>query len=183
MNDFFVKNPYKTSINKKIINNQLDIQIDFIDYLLIKFFEDKKIKKQDNGWAISNYKINLNNKEKELKDMIIKILNSELFNTSSIEDLSLKCKISDHKLIINILKICEAEKLIIRINQNIFIGSPNMSILKNKLIDFFKTKSSINVSEFKNLINSSRKYAIPILEYLDKIKFTYRDNNERRLSS
>ena len=57
-----------------------------------------------------------------------------------------------------------------------------MSILKNKLIVFFKTKSSINVSEFKNLINSSRKYAIPILEYLDKMKFTYRNNNERRLS-
>jgi selenocysteine-specific elongation factor len=158
------------------------MKIDFADYLLVKLLKDGKIKKQDSGFIISKHKINLNDKEKELKDMIIKILNSELFNTSSIEDLSLKCKISDYKLIINILKICEAEKLIIRINQNIFIGSPNMSILKNKLIDFFKTKSSINVSEFKNLINSSRKYAIPILEYLDKIKFTYRNNNERRLS-
>tara|TARA_Y100000758_G_scaffold284229_1_gene233558 strand:- start:360 stop:1169 length:810 start_codon:yes stop_codon:yes gene_type:complete len=180
--DFFNNNPYSTSINKKIISSKLDMKIDFADYLLVKLLKDGKIKKQDSGFIISKHKINLNNKEKELKDMIIKILNSELFNTSSIEDLSLKCKISDHKLIINILKICEAEKLIIRINQNIFIGSPNMSILKNQLIDFFKTKSSINVSEFKNLINSSRKYAIPILEYLDKIKFTYRNNNERRLS-
>jgi len=180
--DFFNNNPYSTSINKKIISSKLDMKIDFADYLLVKLLKDGKIKKQDSGFIISKHKINLNDKEKELKDMIVKILNSELFNTSSIEDLSLKCKISDYKLIINILKICEAEKLIIRINQNIFIGSPNMSILKNKLIDFFKTKSSINVSEFKNLINSSRKYAIPILEYLDKIKFTYRNNNERRLS-
>ena len=180
--DFFNNNPYSTSINNKIISSKLDMKIDFTDYLLVKLLKDGKIKKQDSGFIISKHKINLNNKETELKDMIIKILNSELFNTSSIEDLSLKCKISDYKLIINILKICEAEKLIIRINQNIFIGSPNMSILKNKLIDFFKTKSSINVSEFKNLINSSRKYAIPILEYLDKIKFTYRNNNERRLS-
>ena len=182
INDFFIKNPYETSINRKIINNQLDIQIDLIDYLLIQLFEQKKIKKQDNGWTISNYQINLSNEEQELKNMILDILDNEIFNTSSIEELGLKCKVSDSKLIINILKICESEKLIIRVNQNLFITSSNMITLKNKLINFFKNKNSINVSEFKDLINSSRKYAIPILEYLDKIKFTYRDNNERQLS-
>ena len=182
INDFFIKNPYETSINRKIINNQLDIQIDFIDYLLMQLFEEKKIKKQDSGWTISNYKINLSNEEQKLKNMILDILDNQIFNTSSIEELGLKCKVSDSKLIINILKICESEKLVIRINQNLFITSSNMVTLKNKLIDFFKTKNTINVSEFKDLINSSRKYAIPILEYLDKIKFTYRDNNERRLS-
>ena len=182
INDFFVKSPYETSINKKIIYNQLDIQIDFIDYLLIKLFEDKKIEKKDNGWIISNHQINLSSQEIELKNMIINFLDNEFFNTSSIEELALKCKISNYKLIINMLKICESEKLIIRINQNIFITSSNMIILKNKLVDFFKNKNSISVSEFKDLINSSRKYAIPILEYLDKIKFTYRDNNERKLS-
>ena len=180
--DFFTNNPYSTSINKKIISSQLDMKIDFIDYLLVKLLNDGKIKKQDGGWVISKYEVKLNDKEKKIKDMIIKILDSEFFNTSSIEDLALKCNILDHKLIINILKICESEKLIIRINQSIFITSPNMMILKNKLINFFKTKNTINVSEFKDLINSSRKYAIPILEYLDKIRFTYRDNNERKLS-
>ena len=61
------------------------------------------------------------------------------------------------------LKMCESEKLIIRINQNLFITSSNMITLKNKLINFFKNKNSIYVSEFKDLINSSRKYSIPIL--------------------
>ena len=182
INIFFIKNPYETSINRKIINNQLDIQIDFIDFLLMQLFKEKKIKKQDSGWTVSNYKINLSNKEQELKNMILDILDNEIFNTSSVEELGLKCKVSDSKLIINMLKICESEKLIIRINQNLFITSSNMIALKNKLINLFKIKNTINVSEFKNLINSSRKYAIPILEYLDKIKFTYRDNNERRLS-
>ena len=58
----------------------------------------------------------------------------------------------------------------------------NFNLLKDKLNNFFKTHSSISVPEFKELLKISRKYAIPILEYLDKIKFTYRNNNERRLS-
>ena len=120
--------------------------------------------------------------EKRIKDMIIEILEKESFNTSSIDDLLNKCNISDGKLIINMLKICESEKSLIRINQNIFITTSNILLLKNKLKDFFKKNDLLTVSDLKNLIETSRKYAIPILEYLDRIKFTYRDNNERKLS-
>ena len=38
------------------------------------------------------------------------------------------------------------------------------------------------VKEFKNLVGTTRKYAIPLLEYLDKLEITYRDNNERKLN-
>ena len=113
--------------------------------------------------------------------MIINILNKEGLNTSSIQDLMLKSEISNEKLIIKILKICEDQNLIVRINQSIFISCANLDLLKEKLIIFFKSNSSISVSEFKNLFNISRKYAIPMLEYLDKIKFTHRNENVREL--
>ena len=104
------------------------------------------------------------------------------FNTSTIDELLIECNIEDKKLLLNMLKICESDELIIRISQDIYITKENINILKNKLLDFFKNKNSLSVSDFKKIINSSRKYAIPILEYFDKIKFTYRDNNKRRLS-
>jgi len=49
------------------------------------------------------------------------------------------------------------------------------------LIDYFEKNQSISVSEFKDLFDISRKYAIPFLEYLDKIKITYRNGNTREL--
>ena len=128
------------------------------------------------------FKTNLDSNKLELKNNLIKILNDEIFNTSTIDELLIKCNIKDKKLIINMLKICESDDLIIRINQNIYITKDNMNILKDKLLDFFQNQNSLSVSDFKKIINSSRKYAIPILEYFDKIKFTYRDNNERKLS-
>ena len=79
------------------------------------------------------------------------------------------------------LKICELEKSLIRINQNIFITTSNILLLKNKLKDFFKKNELLTVSDLKNLIETSRKYAIPILEYLDRINFTYRSDNDRKL--
>ena len=36
--------------------------------------------------------------------------------------------------------------------------------------------------DFKEMNNLTRKFAIPVLEYLDKINFTYRFGDKRKLS-
>ena len=40
----------------------------------------------------------------------------------------------------------------------------------------------MDVKTFKNLTNTTRKLAVPLLEYLDKIGLTYRDANVRRIN-
>ena len=181
ISDYFKKNNYSNSINKEIIVNITHINSDFINYLLLILENENKIEKKSDGWAIFKHQIKLNKSDEKIKKMIIDILDKECFNTSSMQDLMLKCDINNEKLIIKILKICEDENLVARINQSIFISSSNLNLLKNQLIIFFKSNSSISVSEFKDLFNVSRKYAIPMLEYLDKIKFTYRNENVREL--
>ena len=159
----------------------MNIKTDFIDYLLFDLENDNVIEKKDDGWAIFKHQISLSKEEEKLKNMIIKILENEKFNTSSIDILSNKCNVLDKKLIMNIIKICEAQKLLVRISGNIFITQSNMLILKKKLSTFFEKNLILTVSNFKDLVVTSRKYAIPILEYLDKIKFTYREGNNRKL--
>ena len=40
----------------------------------------------------------------------------------------------------------------------------------------------MNVGEFKNIADTTRKYAVPILEYFDKQNLTYRIGNTRKLN-
>ena len=178
---FFEHNAYSSSINKDIIINNTNINSDFMDYLLIILNDQNKIEKKSDGWAIFKHKIKLSKEDVKNKEMLIDVLNQEGFNTSSIKDLVFKCNMKDEKSIIKIIKICESENLLVRIDQSILISGANLNILKDKLVLFFNSKTSITVPEFKELLNISRKYAIPILEYLDKIQFTYRNGNKREL--
>ena len=81
---------------------------------------------------------------------------------------------------INILKICESQKKIIRLNTNMIFVNSNIDKLKLKLSLFFDKNDFLSVADFKNLTNTSRKHAVPLLEYFDKIKFTYREGNNRK---
>ena len=39
----------------------------------------------------------------------------------------------------------------------------------------------LSMQKFKEISDTTRKYAVPLLEYFDKINFTLRVNNERKL--
>ena len=54
-------------------------------------------------------------------------------------------------------------------------------MLKNKVINHFLENDLLSVSEFKELAKTSRKYAVPLLEFFDRKKITYREGNSRRL--
>ena len=178
---FLKKNTYLNSINKKIMINDTNINSDFIDYLLIILEKENKIEKKTDGWSIFQHQIQLSDTDKKNKEILIDILNKEGFNTSSIKDLVSKCNMNNEKSLMKIIKICENKNLLVRIDQSILMTFSNLEILKDRLITFFKSKPSITVPELKELLNISRKYAIPILEYLDKTQFTYRNGNVREL--
>lgn len=181
ISNFFKNNNYANSINKEIIINDTGINPAYIDYLLTILQNENKIEKKYDGWSLFKHEIKLSEIDEENKKTLINILNEEGFNTSSIKDLVIKCNIKDEKSLMKIIKICENQNLLLRIDQSILITSSNFNTLKNKLILFFKEQSSITVPEFKELLNISRKYAIPMLEYLDKIQFTNRNGNKREL--
>ena len=55
---------------------------------------------------------------------------------------------------------------LLRVSKSIFISKDHIDLLKNNLSQLPKI---FTVSDFKDINKISRKYAIPYLEYLDKI--------------
>ncbi len=67
------------------------------------------------------------------------------------------------------------------INADMFIHKTHMDYLINALHDFFSRKDILTPQDMKEMFGVTRKYGIPLLEYLDSIKFTVRVAEGRRL--
>ena len=80
-----------------------------------------------------------------------------------------------------VLSVAEKEGKILRIDGDLIFTNENFIKLKNKVEIYFSDKQEMSVSDFKELANTSRKYAVPLLEYFDKKKITYREGNSRKL--
>jgi selenocysteine-specific elongation factor len=79
-----------------------------------------------------------------------------------------------------LLQILLREKTIVRVTQELIFHRRALAQLKDQLSAYKKTKGDrISVPVFKELVGITRKYAIPLLEYLDRERVTRRAGEER----
>jgi selenocysteine-specific elongation factor len=79
-----------------------------------------------------------------------------------------------------LLQILLREKSLVRVNQELIFHRQPLAQLKQQLATYKRAKGDrITVPIFKELTGITRKYAIPLLEYLDRERVTRRAGDER----
>jgi selenocysteine-specific elongation factor len=79
-----------------------------------------------------------------------------------------------------ILQILLRDKSLVRVSPELIFHRDALAQLRDRLSTFKKTKGErISVPGFKELTGITRKYAIPLLEYLDRERVTRRAGDER----
>lgn len=80
---------------------------------------------------------------------------------------------------IELLKFATHSKKLVRISEDLHYNPEQIEKILVILRGFFEKNPDINVIQFKELMNVSRKYAIDLLEYFDSQRFTIRKDNIR----
>ncbi len=70
-------------------------------------------------------------------------------------------------------------QVLIRISGDLVLSSRQVQWLEESVQKSFRKSESFGVSEFKDLLGVTRKYAIPLLEYLDRQRITRRVGDQR----
>ncbi len=79
-----------------------------------------------------------------------------------------------------LLHILLREKTLLRISPELIFHTSALAHLKERLLTYKKSRGErISVPGFKDLTGITRKYAIPLLEYLDRERVTRRAGDER----
>ena len=180
LHDSHDKNPYRLGVLKEEILNSLYFGDNFIDWFLNYLCELGSIKKKNNLYSLIDFEISLNSQEVELSNKIINLISKQNFTSFNQKDLIEELQISE-KVLKRLLKILVSNNDLILINNNLIFSKKNIDKLICDLKLFFKKNSEMSIGEFKDLANTSRKYAVPLLEYFDKIGLTFRHENNRKL--
>jgi len=78
-----------------------------------------------------------------------------------------------------IIQLMVKENVLIKISEDMLVERAAMERLVSDIKTLKSKKPKFGVSEFKDLAGVSRKYAIPLLEYLDRQRVTRRVGDER----
>ncbi|MCL5057650.1 MAG: selenocysteine-specific translation elongation factor [Actinobacteria bacterium] len=85
----------------------------------------------------------------------------------------------DEGLAAEVLRLLVRKGALVKVAEDIYCHSSSLEEAKKRLAGFFHSRGEITVGEFRDLLNTSRKYALPLLEYFDREKVTRRVGDVR----
>ena len=177
---FHESNPYRTGMIKEEISVSLKINDGFLTSILNLLLYKKEIKCIENIWSKYNFKIELSDDEERIMLKVESVIHEKNLHAITFNELvnELDKKTEFVKKIINILI---SNGTIIMIDGSLLFSKKNIEILIGVIKDYFILNETINIKIFKDLTKTSRKFSVPLLEYLDKCNITYRIGNERKI--
>ena len=91
---------------------------------------------------------------------------------------------TDHPLDPEILAVLADQGKVVKVNDSIVFSALAFQEMRNRIVDHLKaqgSQGSITVADTRTMFNTSRKYVLPLLEYLDQQQITRRVGDERVL--
>lgn len=163
------KEELRSKLLPSIKNKVFDEVLDFYDMIAVhgKFISFK------------NFEINYSDTQNELITNVKKVLQEEAFKPTLMNDLLSKFPKEKHikDILINLVEMGE----LIKINDGIYLTRENYEKSIELLTAGFDEKGKMSLADCRDILDTSRKYVVPIMEYLDKNGVTKRVGDERML--
>jgi selenocysteine-specific elongation factor len=139
----------------------------------------KKLEAQGEIIKRAGSTINLDPEEAHAKEQIEKAFAAASLAVPAVKEVLSRLPV-EAKRAEKILQILLRDKSLIRVTPELIFHRDALAQLRDRLSVFKKTKGErISVPVFKELTGVTRKYAIPLLEYLDRERVTRRAGDER----
>ena len=175
--EYHKKNRLKEGIMKEELRSKVANKLknkDF-DILLENLEEDKIIKLSNNKISEFDFNIKLNDKQKQIKNEI-----EEKLKVAGLKSLLTTKEISKDRYYKEVLEYMVG-KTVEQLDDSYIVDKGVYDKSKKELIDYLKINKEITLGEYRDIINSSRKNCVILLEHFDRIKVTKRNENTRQL--
>ncbi|KOA20142.1 selenocysteine-specific elongation factor [Clostridium homopropionicum DSM 5847] len=179
--NLFKRNNFKFQIDKEEIKSKLFKQLDMKEFmnLLNSFIENNKFKLHNNQIVQMNG--NIINRILQLKEtkLVKEAIEKDGFNIRSLSVIKKSINVGKYK-IEDILKFLIEIGEIVDLGSEMYIHKNSLKDAVNKIRYIFQGQDSASLVNIRDYLGVSRKVTLAVLEYLDNIGVTIREEDVRK---
>jgi selenocysteine-specific elongation factor len=177
---FYAKNPLKMYLEPSALASATGLPDELLQEVILRLKEEKILLERSGKVALAAREVSLSREEQELAAAIEQIYLTEKFHSPAFGDLveRLSGQPAKAKKVFDLLL---EQGAIVRIADNVFLHKSALKGAQDAVMSHFAKNAELSPTDMKNLIGASRKFAIPLLEYFDRINLTVRKENVRVL--
>src|ERR1022692_4930690 len=178
LNQFHDANPLVAGMSTEELRDRVNLGPEVFYGVLEKLGEEKRLEVAGEIVHLAGRGVVMKDEEAESKKIIEQAFASAGLKVPSLKEVlaGLKVdKIRAQKIVTLLLR----DKVLMKISEELVFHQSALMDLRQKVAALKNTAPKIDVARFKEMTGVSRKYAIPLLEYLDRERVTRRVGDER----
>lgn len=179
---FHKENPLQKGMSKEELRKRIydDLPLEVFRYCLEGLVEQNKIAFLEDAVSLHGREVQLSAEGQKIRELIEDFYQKAGYQPPSISDLQSSSGANPEEL----RRICFwmiKEKILVKLSDDLIYHRSTLDNIKKQIKAKFAPGTKFGVADFKELFDITRKHAIPLLEYLDREKFTRRVGNDRLL--
>jgi len=178
VSDFHKQNPLVPGISKEALREKLDLSPEILALVLDILTREKKLEVIGELVRLAGRGVVMKDVEAESKKTIEAAFASAGLKVPFLRDVLAGLKV-DKTRAQQIVTLLLREKILIKLSDELVFHRSALDELRRQITAYKAKTPKIDVGKFKDMTGVSRKYAIPLLEYLDRERVTRRVGDER----
>ena len=178
--DYHRREPMREGMAKEEIRSRSGLSASLFNALLQRLIKTSKLVVDQDLVRDPEHRVHLAVDADKLKADLVSLYHKAGLNFPDYNSLAdkLQAESDDIKQIMTILV---KEGSLLKVRDGIFLTPEHYEKMRTLVVDFLKENETMTTQEFKAKIGLSRKYIIPLFEYLDQRKVTARKGEARIL--
>ena len=160
--------------------NYLD-QPELLDLVVDDLKKQKKVNANVNTIGLVGYGPKLSKGQKALLSELVATLRSAGTESPTVSELVKKAT-KNKESVAELLDMAAENGDAVKVNDDYYLHAEVMEGIKSTLAAELMRTGGLTMSEIRQVLDTSRKFAIPICEYFDRVGFTVREGDKRLLS-
>jgi selenocysteine-specific elongation factor len=178
--EFHTAHPLVAGMSKEELREKLDLDPEIFLGLLEALGRDNKLQVTGEFVHQAGRGVVMKDEETESKRRIEQAFANAGLTVPALKDVLAGLKV-DRTRAQQIVTLLLRERVLIKLSEDLVFHCEALAHLRQLVADYKKICPKIDVAKFKELTSVSRKYAIPLLEYLDREHVTRRIGDTREI--
>ncbi len=176
------EHPLKPGLEKEELKGMLRIRLSpkVLNVTIDGLIKKKQVETDGTRLRLPGFKAAVGKDQSVVKDRIVDAIRKGGSQPPLREELPALLSITERDAR-DLLKLLAEEGRTVRINDSLHLDKGIIEKIRTDLKKYLEDKKEITMAEFRDLAKTSRKFAVPIMEYFDSQKLTQRVGDKRVL--
>jgi selenocysteine-specific elongation factor len=180
--DYHRRSPESLGITLEQLRTDSHLDNNFLDGLIAQLKTEGRIVERNARLAKSEHSPSFQGQDQEHVDTIESLFREQPFCPPSADEIVEKTG-ADRDTVRKILETLREHEKLVQVEEGLLFHCDAVDRARGILIDHIQKEGKLESVRFKYLLDTTRKYALPLLDHFDRVGLLHRDGNTRYLRS